>query len=153
MSILDAISQSLQNSSLLPGNHLQFFLTVGCFVLITEELPDDIKYIFESTDFQFANKFKKLDLDGFIYLFRHELPRAPISDWDPGTTTTFLNRHWLENLLEKISQFVTQDLKLLRNYPLIPIITTNNYKLISIKNDLSILRIPKRKDNIMRIKH
>ncbi|CAG8522443.1 17262_t:CDS:2 [Gigaspora rosea] len=128
---------------------LQFFPTVGCFVLITEELPDDIKYIFESTDFQSANKIKKLDLDGFNYLFRHELPRAPISDWDPDTTTTFLNRRWLENLWERISQFVTQDLKLLGHYPLIPIITTNNYELISIKNDLPILRIPKRKDDVM----
>ncbi|CAG8590129.1 7342_t:CDS:2 [Dentiscutata heterogama] len=133
---------------------LQFFPTVGCFVLITEELPDDIKSIFESSEFQSTNKIKKLDLDGFYCLFRHELPRAPFRDWDPDTTTTFLNRRWLENLWERISQFVNQDLKLLGNYPLIPIITTtyNNhhiYELISVKNDLPILRFPKRKDDVI----
>ncbi|CAG8773086.1 22911_t:CDS:2, partial [Gigaspora margarita] len=136
---------------------LQFFPTVGCDVLITEELPDDIKSIFESDNFQSANKIKKLDLDGFNCLFRHELSHAPIRNWDPDTTTTFLNRRWLENLWERISQFVTQDLKLLRNYPLIPIITTttNNYHhiydLIPIKNELPILRFPKRKDGIMNV--
>ncbi|RIB06324.1 hypothetical protein C2G38_2217415 [Gigaspora rosea] len=35
--------------------------TVGCYVLITEKLPNSVK----STDFPSANKIKKLDLDGF----------------------------------------------------------------------------------------
>ncbi|CAG8602247.1 6880_t:CDS:2 [Racocetra fulgida] len=133
---------------------LQFFPTVGCFVLITVELPDDVKSIFESAEFQSVNKIKKLDLNGFYCLFRHELPHAPIRDWDPDTTTSFLNKRWLENFWERISQFDVQDLKLLGNYPLIPIITStyNNYhiyELISVKNDPPILRFPKRKDDVI----
>ncbi|RIB21317.1 hypothetical protein C2G38_2300528 [Gigaspora rosea] len=60
--------------------------TVACFVLITEKLPDDVK----STDFQSANKIKKLDLDGFncrisqfgtqdLTLFGH-YPLFPVKD-------------------------------------------------------------------------
>ncbi|KAF0552291.1 sacsin [Gigaspora margarita] len=147
----------IQHYYLALPSDLQFFPTIGFDVLITEELPDDIKSIFESDNFQSANKIKKLDLDSFNCLFRHELSHAPIRNWDPDTTTTFLNRRWLENLWKRISQFVTQDLKLLRNYPLIPIITTttNNYyhiyDLIPIKNELPILRFPKRKDGIMNV--
>ncbi|CAG8519403.1 6858_t:CDS:1 [Scutellospora calospora] len=134
------------------SSDLQFFPTVGCFVLITVELPDDLKSIFDSTEFQSINKVKKLDFNGFCNLFRHELPRAPIIDWDPGTTTSFLNKRWIKNFWERISKFNDYDLKLLGNYPLIPIITTtHNYELISVKNDLPILRIPRRKDDVIDI--
>ncbi|KAF0424569.1 putative Sacsin [Gigaspora margarita] len=93
---------------------LQFFPTVGCDVLITEDLPDDIKSIFESANFQSANKIKKLDLDGFNCLFLHELSHAPIRNWDPDTTTTFLNRRWLENLWTLffcLDRFIDENIK------------------------------------------
>lgn len=106
-------------------------------LIIDDELPPDLREVFNSTEFQRPLKVTKFGVESVFELLRHERIRLPIpnvENWDPYDKDSLINKEWIVEYWNRLSnskeefERSARDSSFKRNLP-VPIINFADRKI------------------------